>query len=171
MTESTSAFRPLSLALLTVSDTRTATTDRSGDLLVGAARQAGHRMAARDLVPDDIYRIRAVVSAWIADPGVNAVILTGGTGMSPRDRTPEAVRPLLDLEIEGFGELFRLVSRDEIGSSTLQSRALAGLANRTVVACLPGSPGACRTGWQHILLPQLDNRHRPCNLAELVLDE
>lgn len=171
MSDSSVEFRPLSLAILTVSDTRTAATDRSGDVLADAAANAGHIIAARDLVPDDVYRIRAIVSAWVAEPDVNAVIVTGGTGMSPRDRTPEAVRALFDVEIEGFGELFRLVSRDEVGSSTLQSRALAGMANRTLIACLPGSPGACRSGWRHILLPQLDNRHRPCNLADLVLDE
>ncbi len=163
-------FRPLNLAVLTVSDTRTAATDRSGDTLCDGAAEAGHEVVRRELVADDIYRIRAVVSAWIAAPEVHAILLTGGTGMGSRDRTPEAVRPLFDLEIEGFGELFRQLSVEEIGTSTLQSRALAGLANRTVVICLPGSPGACRMGWEHILLAQFDIRHRPCNLAELVLD-
>jgi molybdenum cofactor biosynthesis protein B len=164
-------FRPLSLAVLTVSDTRTQETDRSGAVLCEAAVEAGHEVVEREIVPDDIYRIRAVVSAWIAAPHVHAIVTTGGTGMAARDRTPEALRPLFDMQIEGFGELFRQVSFEEIGTSTLQSRALAGLANRTVIVCLPGSPGACRTAWRRILLPQFDFRHRPCNLAQLVLPD
>lgn len=169
MPESGEGFRPLHIAVLTISDTRGPADDRSGDALCEGAVAAGHHVAAREIVPDDIYRIRAVVSTWIADAGIQAIITTGGTGFSARDSTPEAVRPLLDVEIEGFGELFRMLSHQEIGSSTLQSRAVAGLANRTLVACLPGSTGACRTGWEHILREQLDIRHRPCNLAELVL--
>ncbi|HKJ94829.1 MAG TPA: molybdenum cofactor biosynthesis protein B [Gammaproteobacteria bacterium] len=165
------SFIALGVALVTVSDTRTTDTDQSGDYLSDAVAEAGHRLAGRRLVPDDIYRIRAVVSAWVADDDVQAVILTGGTGMAPRDRTPEAVRPLFDMEVAGFGELFRMVSFDEIGNSTLQSRAVAGLANETLIACLPGSTGACRTGWARILKDQLDIRHRPCNLAQLVLAE
>jgi molybdenum cofactor biosynthesis protein B len=125
-------------------------------------------LADRAIVPDDIYRIRAVVSAWIADPGVRVVLITGGTGLTGRDRTPEAIRPLLDKETTGFGELFRMLSWDEIGASTLQSRALGGLANATFIFCLPGSTGACRTGWDQILQAQLDARTRPCNLVELL---
>ncbi len=162
-------FRPLNIAVLTVSDTRTRETDGSGDALCAAAAEAGHEVSERDLVPDDIYRLRAVVSAWIAAPHVHAIIATGGTGMAARDRTPEALAPLLDMEIEGFGELFRQLSFEEIGTSTLQSRALAGMANRTLIVCLPGSPAACRTAWKRILLTQFDCRHRPCNLAQLVL--
>lgn len=169
MPEPATGFQPLRIAVLTVSDTRGPADDRSGDALSEGAMAAGHEVAAREIVPDDVYRIRAVLSAWIADAGIHAVITTGGTGFTARDSTPEAARPLFDVEIEGFGELFRMLSHQEIGSSTLQSRAVAGLANRTLVACLPGSTGACRTGWQRILREQLDVRHRPCNLAELVL--
>ncbi|WP_302142879.1 molybdenum cofactor biosynthesis protein B [Halomonas alkalicola] len=162
---------PLSIAVLTISDTRTEATDRSGQSLVDRLTDAGHRLADRQIVPDDIYRIRAVVSAWIADPDVQVVLTTGGTGFTGRDSTPEAVRVLLDKEIEGFGELFRQLSWDEIGSSTVQSRCLGGLANATVVFCLPGSTGACRTGWDGILAEQLDSRHKPCNFANLVIPE
>jgi molybdenum cofactor biosynthesis protein B len=161
-------FLPLAIAVLTVSDTRTEADDASGRTLVERLTAAGHRLADRAIVPDDIYRIRAVVSAWIADPGVQVVLITGGTGMTGRDRTPEAIRPLLDKEITGFGELFRMLSWDEIGASTLQSRALGGLANATFIFCLPGSTGACRTGWDQILQAQLDARTRPCNLVELL---
>ena len=129
---------------------------------------AGHRLADRALVPDDIYRIRAVVSGWIADPAVAVVLVTGGTGMTGRDSTPEAVRPLLDKEITGFGELFRMLSWEEIGAATLQSRALGGLANATFIFCLPGSTGACRTAWDRILQAQLDARTQPCNFVELL---
>ncbi|AXY41532.1 molybdenum cofactor biosynthesis protein B [Halomonas alkalicola] len=165
------AMLPLSIAVLTISDTRTEATDRSGQSLVDRLTEAGHRLADRQIVPDDIYRIRAVVSAWIADPDVQVVLTTGGTGFTGRDSTPEAVRALLDKEIEGFGELFRQLSWDEIGSSTVQSRCLGGLANATVVFCLPGSTGACRTGWDGILAEQLDSRHKPCNFANLVIPE
>ena len=155
-------------AVLTVSDTRTEADDVSGQTLVDRLLAAGHHLAGRVIVPDDIYRIRAVVSAWIADPAVQIVLITGGTGMTGRDRTPEPIRPLLDREIDGFGELFRMLSWEEIGTSTLQSRALGGLANATFMFCLPGSVGACRTGWDRILQPQLDARTRPCNLIELL---
>lgn len=160
-------FAPLLIAVLTVSDTRTLADDASGHALVERLTAAGHRLAERAIAPDDIYRIRAVVSAWIADPEVRVVLITGGTGLTGRDSTPEAIRPLLDKEIEGFGELFRWLSWEEIGAATLQSRALGGLANATFIFCLPGSPGACRTGWDRILQPQLDGRTRPCNLVEL----
>ncbi|WP_416140622.1 molybdenum cofactor biosynthesis protein B [Halomonas sp. HK25] len=162
---------PLTIAVLTISDTRTEATDRSGQSLVERLTAAGHRLADRQIVPDDIYRIRAVVSGWIADPDIQVVLTTGGTGFTGRDSTPEAVKVLLDKEIEGFGELFRQLSWEEIGSSTVQSRCLGGLANATVVFCLPGSTGACRTGWDGILAEQLDSRHKPCNFANLVIPE
>lgn len=161
-------FLPLAVAVLTVSDTRTEADDASGRALVERLTAAGHRLADRAIVPDDIYRVRAVVSGWIADPAVAVVLVTGGTGMTGRDSTPEAVRPLLDKEIDGFGELFRMLSWEEIGASTLQSRALGGLANATFVFCLPGSTGACRTAWDRILQAQLDARTRPCNFVELL---
>ena len=161
-------FLPLSIAVLTVSDTRAEADDVSGQTLVDRLLAAGHYLAGRAMAPDDIYQIRAVVSAWIADAAVQIVLITGGTGVTGRDRTPEAIRPLLDREIDGFGELFRMVSWEEIGTSTLQSRALGGLANATFIFCLPGSTGACRTGWDRILQPQLDARTRPCNLIELL---
>ncbi|RMG51290.1 MAG: molybdenum cofactor biosynthesis protein B [Gammaproteobacteria bacterium] len=166
-------FRPLNIAILTISDSRSLDDDRSGQTLQERIEQAGHRLADRQIVPDDIYRIRAVVSNWIADPAVQVVITTGGTGVTGRDGTPEAVSVLLDKELEGFGELFRMVSWDEIGSSSMQSRALGGVANGTYVFCLPGSTGACRTGWDKLISAQLDSRTRPCNLAILIprLDE
>lgn len=164
-------MHPLAVAVLTISDTRTEATDRSGQSLVERLTTAGHRLADRQIVPDDIYRIRAVVAAWIADPEIQVVLTTGGTGFTGRDSTPEAVKVLLDKEIEGFGELFRQLSWEEIGSSTVQSRCLGGLANATVVFCLPGSTGACRTGWDGILAEQLDSRHKPCNFANLVIPE
>lgn len=167
--QSAEEFLPLRVAVLTISDTRSRENDRSGDALCEGLQEAGHELVAREIVKDDIYAIRAVVSAWIAEAGIQAVLATGGTGFTNRDSTPEAVRPLLDKEIGGFGELFRQISFQEIGTSTLQSRAMAGLANSTFVACLPGSTGACRTAWDQILREQLDVRHRPCNLAELVL--
>jgi molybdenum cofactor biosynthesis protein B len=160
-------FIPLNIAVLTLSDTRTPETDTSGDTLAGLLAEAGHRLADRALIPDDVYQMRAVVSRWIADPDVDVVISTGGTGLTLRDSTPEALLPLFDRHIEGFGELFRQVSLAEIGSSTLQSRCLAGMANRTLVFCLPGSTGACRTGWNSILREQLDARHKPCNFVGL----
>lgn len=162
------AFIPIDIAVLTVSDTRTEDTDTSGRLLVARLEADGHRLAEKAIVPDDVYRIRAHVSRWIADPGVRAVVTTGGTGLTGRDGTPEAVRPLLDKEIDGFGELFRAVSYEEIGTSTVNSRALGGVANGTLVFCLPGSSGACRTAWDRILHEQLDHRFRPCNLIELL---
>ena len=158
-------FVPLDIAVLTVSDTRDEATDTSGALLVERLSAAGHRLAARRIVKDDIYQIRAVLSSWIADAGVQAVVVTGGTGFSGRDSTPEAVAVLFDKHIEGFGEIFRHYSLEEIGTSTLQSRALAGLANGTVIFCVPGSTNACRTAWDRIIGEQLDNRHRPCNFV------
>lgn len=158
----------LGVAVLTVSDTRDSSNDTSGDYLADAAVDAGHRLLVRDLVPDDIYRIRAVLSQWIAEPRVQVVLVTGGTGFAGRDSTPEAAAVLFDKHIEGFGELFRSLSYSEIGTSTVQSRALAGLANRTAVFCLPGSTGACRTGWERILRDQLDSRHRPCNFVAVL---
>ena len=161
-------FLPLGIAVLTVSDTRTVADDKSGQTLIERLQGAGHRLADCVIVPDDIYKIRAVVSAWIADPQIQVVIATGGTGLTGRDSTPEAVQPLLDKEITGFGELFRMISWDEIGTSTLQSRAVGGLANGTFLFCLPGSTGACRTAWDRILQPQLDARTQPCNFVELM---
>lgn len=161
----------LKVAVLTVSDTRTEDTDRSGQALVQRLEDAGHQLADKQIVIDDIYRIRAVVSGWIADPEVQVILTTGGTGFTGRDSTPEAVSALLDKRIEGFGELFRQLSYQEIGSSTVQSRCLGGMANHTVVFCLPGSTGACRTAWDGILAEQLDSRHRPCNFANLVIPE
>ena len=158
----------LQINVLTVSDTRTAADDRSGDYLVGALQEAGHRLGERTIEPDDRYRLRALVSAWIAAPEVQVIITTGGTGFTGRDSTPEALSPLFDKTIEGFGELFRALSFEEIGSSTIQSRALGGLANGTLIFLLPGSTGACRTGWEKILRNQLDRSFRPCNFAELI---
>lgn len=155
----------LSVAVLTVSDTRSLQNDTSGDFLVEALQTAGHSAAARAIVRDDIYQIRAVLSAWIADAAINAVLVTGGTGFSGRDSTPEAVQPLFDKAIDGFGEVFRALSFAEIGSSTVQSRALAGFANNTVIFCMPGSTGACKTAWNGLIREQLDSRHRPCNFV------
>ncbi len=162
-----SGFVSLNIAVLTVSDSRTEADDRSGALLKEAAEAAGHKVVEKRIVPDDIYQLRAVISRWIADPAVHVIISTGGTGITGRDSTPEAVAPLLEKPIEGFGELFRTVSLEEIGPSAIQSRALAGLTNQTLVFCLPGSSGACRTGWEKILRPQLDHRTRPCNFAQM----
>tara|TARA_R110000764_G_scaffold112761_10_gene199853 strand:+ start:84439 stop:84975 length:537 start_codon:yes stop_codon:yes gene_type:complete len=159
-------FTPLSIAVLTVSDTRTIDTDTSGQLLADSLSEAGHHLADRQLQPDDIYQIRAVVSVWIARPDVQVVLITGGTGFTGRDSTPEAITPLLDKMVDGFGELFRHISWQEIGTSTLQSRALAGLANRTLIVCVPGSTNACRTAWTKILQEQLDSRTRPCNFVQ-----
>ncbi len=158
-------FKPLNIAVLTLSDTRTAENDTSGDALVEMLTAAGHSLATRELCEDNVYRMRAIVANWIVDPEIHAIITTGGTGMTHRDSTPEALAPLFDKIIEGFGELFRQVSYDEIGSSTLQSRCLAGLSNKTLIFCLPGSTGACRTGWNSILKEQLDSRHKPCNFV------
>jgi molybdenum cofactor biosynthesis protein B len=162
-----SDFLPLNLAILTVSDSRSDETDKSGGVLKALALEAGHRVVEKRIVPDDIYQLRAVVSRWIADEQVQVVISTGGTGITGRDSTPEAMLPLLDKQIEGFGELFRTLSLEEIGASTIQSRAIGGLANATLIFCLPGSTGACRTGWEKILKAQLDIRTRPCNFAQL----
>ncbi|MBF0276513.1 MAG: molybdenum cofactor biosynthesis protein B [SAR324 cluster bacterium] len=161
-------FIPLSIAVLTVSDTRVEENDTSGKTLVDRLREEGHVLSEKKIVTDDIYKIRAAVSNWIADESVDAVITTGGTGVTGRDGTPEAIQPLFDKEIEGFGELFRSISYDEIKTSTVQSRALAGVSNGTYIFCLPGSSGACRTGWDKILKDQLDYRHLPCNFAELI---
>lgn len=161
-------FVPVGIAVLTVSDSRNEQTDKSGKLLVERLTGAGHRLADKVIVPDDIYQIRAVVSRWIADPQVNAVITTGGTGVTGRDGTPEAVLPLLDKVLEGFGEMFRSISYADIKTSTLQSRALAGVANATYVFCVPGSSGACATAWDDLIKAQLDIRTRPCNLVELM---
>ena len=161
-------FMPLSIAVLTASDTRTLKDDTSGGQLEESLRKAGHRLAQREIVPDDVYMIRAVLSKWIADEGVDIIITTGGTGLTGRDGTPEAAKVLFDKEIEGFGELFRQLSYEEISSSTIQSRATVGVANGTYIFCLPGSSGACRTAWDRILNAQLDLRSRPCNFAELL---
>ncbi len=158
-------FVPLNVAVLTLSDSRTFENDTSGQYLVDALLKAGHRLAARELCKDEVYTTRAIVSAWIADPGIDVIISTGGTGLTQRDSTPEALQPLFDRNIEGFGELFRQLSYDDVGTSTVQSRAVAGLVNETLVFCLPGSTGACRTGWSGILEEQLDASHRPCNFA------
>ncbi|MES2857765.1 MAG: molybdenum cofactor biosynthesis protein B [Pseudomonadota bacterium] len=160
-------FLPLSLCVLTVSDSRTPANDTSGDYLVDALQAAGHRLHARALLADDKYRLRAQVSAWIADADIDGILVTGGTGFTGRDSTPEALLPLLDKQMPGFGELFRALSFEEIGTSTLQSRAFAGLANATFVFALPGSTSACRTAWERIIKAQLDARTRPCNLANL----
>ncbi|EWG99158.1 molybdenum cofactor biosynthesis protein B [Halomonas sp. BC04] len=162
---------PLTIAVLTISDTRDLNTDRSGALLAERLELAGHRLAERRIVIDDIYRIRAVVSEWIADPDIQVILTTGGTGFTGRDSTPEAVSVLLDKRIEGFGEQFRQLSFLDVGSSTIQSRCLGGLANATVIFCLPGSSGACRTAWDGLLAEQLDSRHKPCNFANLVIPE
>ena len=161
-------FLPINIAVLTISDSRTEADDNSGKVLVDRANEAGHKVVDKRIVPDDIYQIRAVVSGWIADEAVNAVVTTGGTGVTGRDGTPEAIKPLLDKEIEGFGEIFRMLSYEEIKTSTVQSRALSGVANGTYLFCLPGSSGACRTGWDKLIKDQLDSTHRPCNLVELM---
>ena len=160
-------FTPLSIAVLTVSDSRDESGDRSGKILVEALQEEGHGLAEKCLVSDDLYQIRREVSRWIADDSVDAVITSGGTGITGRDRTPDALRPLFDMEIEGFGEMFRALSHGEIATSALQSRALAGVANATFIFALPGSPHACRTAWKEIIRAQLDSRTRPCNLAML----
>ncbi|AMD01167.1 molybdenum cofactor biosynthesis protein B [Halomonas chromatireducens] len=160
---------PLTIAVLTISDTRDLNTDRSGAMLGERLELAGHRLAERRIVIDDIYRIRAAVSEWIADPDIQVILTTGGTGFTGRDSTPEAVSVLLDKRIEGFGEQFRQLSFLDVGSSTIQSRCLGGLANDTVIFCLPGSSGACRTAWDGLLAEQLDSRHKPCNFANLVI--
>jgi molybdenum cofactor biosynthesis protein B len=162
------AFQALNIAVLTVSDTRTAADDRSGDLLASRIEGSGHRLAARAIVKDDAGLIAERLRAWIADPAVEVVITTGGTGVTGRDVTPEALDQVAEKKIAGFGELFRMLSYPKIGTSSLQSRADAGVANGTYIFCLPGSPGACRDGWDDILVHQLDIRHKPCNFAELI---
>ena len=161
-------FVPVNIAVLTVSDTRTRADDTSGDTLQKMFEDAGHRIAARAIVPDDVARIRACVSGWIADPEIDVVISTGGTGFTGRDVTPEAVRPLFEKEIDGFSVVFHLISFQKIETSTIQSRACGGVAKGTYIFCLPGSPGACKDGWNGILKWQLDNRHRPCNFVEIM---
>lgn len=161
-------FLPVSIAVLTISDSRDEQSDKSGRLLVDRLTGAGHRLAEKAIVTDDVYRIRAIVSRWIADPAVQVVITTGGTGVTGRDGTPEAVAPLLDKVLDGFGEMFRSISYADIRTSTLQSRALAGVANGTYVFCVPGSSGACATAWDALIAAQLDARTRPCNLVELM---
>ena len=160
-----SEFKPLNICVLTVSDTRDSSNDTSGDFLAEALQADGHHLHARARVRDDIYQLRAVVSQWIADAAVHSVLITGGTGFSSRDSTPEAVAPLFDKTIDGFGELFRQISYLEIGSSTVQSRAVAGIANRTVIFCMPGSTGACKTAWHHLIQSQLSSTHGPCNFV------
>ena len=162
-----SGFRPLNIAVLTVSDTRTEESDKSGKILKQNAETAGHKVVEKQIVIDDIYQMRALFSRWIADPEVDVIISTGGTGIAGRDSTPEAIQPLLDKPIEGFGEMFRAVSMAEIGASAIQSRAIAGLTNKTLIFCLPGSSGACKTGWNSILQQQLDSRTKPCNFAQM----
>ncbi|BBL56668.1 molybdenum cofactor biosynthesis protein B [Methylomonas koyamae] len=164
----TREFIPINIAVLTVSDTRSEADDTSGRVLAEGLLAAGHRLAEKKIVRDDIYQIRAAVSQWIADPNVNAVITTGGTGVTGRDGTPEAVLPLLDKVLDGFGEVFRMLSYQDIKSSTMQSRAVAGVANATYIFCVPGSSGACRTAWESLIKDQLDYRTRPCNLVQLM---
>lgn len=164
-------FIPLNIAVLTISDTRTIDEDTSGDYLVESIKNSGHNLGDRVLVTDDIYQIRAVVSRWIADEDTHVIITTGGTGFYHRDNTPKAVGVLFDKTVDGFGEMFRLLSKDDIGIATIQSRAVAGMANNTAIFCLPGSTGACRTGWEGILQTQLDNRTRPCNFVPHLMRE
>jgi molybdenum cofactor biosynthesis protein B len=165
MSHSNKIFVSLNIAVLTVSDTRDASTDTSGEYLASSATEQGHTVARRDIVIDDIYRIRAKVSDYIANPDIHAILITGGTGFTKRDSTPEALTPLFDKEVEGFGELFRYLSFKEIGTSTIQSRAVSGLANNTVIFCVPGSTGACKTAWQGIIKAQLDGAQGPCNFV------
>ncbi|HIG07112.1 MAG: molybdenum cofactor biosynthesis protein B [Methylococcales bacterium] len=161
-------FKPLGVAVLVISDTRTETDDVSGKVLVERLEAAGHTLHDKQIVPDDIYQIRSVVSQWIASLGVDVVLTTGGTGVTGRDGTPEAIQPLLDKKLDGFGEMFRTISYQTIKTSTIQSRAIAGVANGTYIFCLPGSSGACRTAWDDLIKEQLDYRTRPCNLVQLM---
>lgn len=166
--DETKAFKPVRIAVLTVSDTRDATTDTSGDLLAGRVAGAGHELADRAIVPDDVARIREQIKAWVASGSVEVIVTTGGTGITGRDVTPEAVRPLLSKEIDGFSVIFHLVSYQSVGLSTLQSRALAGIIDGVFVFCLPGSNGAVKDGWDKVISAQLDSRHGPCNMVELM---
>jgi molybdenum cofactor biosynthesis protein B len=166
--DTTRPFIPVRIAVLTVSDTRAAATDKSGDTLVELLEAAGHQLAGRAITKDDKDQIRNQIAAWIADTSVDVVITTGGTGFTGRDVTPEAVRPLFEKEIDGFATVFHTISYAKVGTSTIQSRACAGLARGTYIFCLPGSPGACRDAWHGILVHQLDNRHRPCNFVEIM---
>lgn len=161
----TDQFMPLNIAVLTVSDTRTEENDTSGQLLVDKLTDAGHFLSDKAIVIDDKYKLRAQVSRWIADDKTQVILVTGGTGFTERDSTPEALIPLFDQTVDGFGELFRQISFQQIGTSTIQSRAVAGLANSTLIFCMPGSTNACRTAWDDIIASQLDSRHRPCNFA------
>ena len=167
------SFIPLSIAVLTVSDTRSRADDRSGDTLEGRLTEAGHRLAARSIVPDEVEAIRRQVESWVRDPGIDVIVTTGGTGFTGRDVTPEAIEPLFEKRMDGFSAVFHRISYDKIGTSTLQSRATAGVAGATYIFVLPGSPGACRDAWDGILAQQLDYRHRPCNFVEIMprLDE
>ncbi|MCW8878948.1 MAG: molybdenum cofactor biosynthesis protein B [Kangiellaceae bacterium] len=158
----------LNIAVLTVSDTRDESTDKSGAYLIEGVKTEGHTLAQREIVKDDIYQIRAVASRWIANSSVNVILITGGTGFYGRDSTPEAMTPLFDKNMEGFGELFRQVSFEEIGSSTIQSRAIGGFANNTVIFCMPGSTNACKTGWEKVIRQQLDADFKPCNFVKLI---
>lgn len=164
----TRSFIALNVAVLTISDSRGEDTDKSGKLLAARLTEASHRLHDKAIVPDDKYRIRAALSRWIAEDDPQVILTTGGTGITGRDGTPEAVRPLLDKEIGGFGEMFRVLSFETIGTSTLQSRAVAGVANGTYIFCLPGSMGACADAWDRLIVHQLDYRTRPCNLVELM---
>jgi molybdopterin adenylyltransferase len=166
--DETYPFKPLNIAVLTVSDTRERASDTSGDTLEAMITEAGHKLAERAIVLDDLSAIRAKVESWIDSPGVNVVITTGGTGFTARDVTPEAVKPLFEKEIEGFAVIFHMISFEQVATSTIQSRACGGLAKGTYVFCLPGSPGACKDAWNGILKWQLDSRHRPCNLVEIM---
>jgi len=161
-------FLALNICILTVSDSRNDADDTSGHLLVDKLTSAGHRLSKKAIVPDDIYKIRSQLSQWIASDSVDVVICTGGTGITGRDGTPEAITPLLDKEITGFGEIFRSISYEEIKTSSLQSRALSGVANGTYIFSLPGSSNACKTAWDRIIKDQLDNRTLPCNLVMLI---
>ena len=156
----------LNISVVTVSDTRTQQTDESGSVLVKRVAEFGHKVYSKEIIPDDVYELRAVISRLIADPNVQAIILTGGTGFTELDNTQLAIEVLFDTHIDGFGELFRNLSYNEIGTSTIQSRAFAGLANGTIIFCLPGSPGACKTGWDKIIIDQLDSSHKPCNFVD-----
>jgi len=167
-TSANTEFKPLNIAVMTVSDSRTEADDKSGNILVERLSKAGHALAEKKIVVDNIYQLRAVASAWIANPDIHVIITTGGTGFTRRDVTPEAIKPLYDKEIEGFGEIFRMISYQLIKTSTIQSRAVAGLANGTVIFSLPGSPGACKDAWDEIISYQLDARHRPCNFVEIM---